>query len=151
MEDQELEIIDSVHREDFTQYTVRFNWTPQEKTQGYLLVPDGDRKEKKPAVITVYYEPETAIGKGQPQRDFASRQKREEEERQQNINQTTEYLREKGYTDLLAAGIIFVLLAALFYSPSNRPVDPTLWMASLSYLIGLHWIVAYCVGGRSIG
>lgn len=71
MEDQELEIIDSVHRDDFTQYTVRFNWTPQEKTQGYLLVPDGKRNEKKPAVITVYYEPETAIGKGQPLRDFA--------------------------------------------------------------------------------
>lgn len=71
MEDQELEILDSTHREDFTEYRVRFYWTPQDQTQGYLLVPDGDRKEKKPAVITVYYEPETAIGKGQPERDFA--------------------------------------------------------------------------------
>ena len=39
----------------------------------------------------------------QPQRDFASQQKREEDERQQNINATAEFLREKGYTDLLAA------------------------------------------------
>jgi hypothetical protein len=27
--------------------------------------------QKKPAVITVYYEPETAVGEGQPNRDFA--------------------------------------------------------------------------------
>lgn len=71
IEDQELEVIDSVQREDFTEYTVRFFWTPQEKTQGYLLVPDKGANKKNPAVITVYYEPETAIGKGQPQRDFA--------------------------------------------------------------------------------
>lgn len=60
LEDQKLTLVDSVHREDFMQYTVEFNWMPNEKTYGYLLVPD--RKGKKPAVITVYYEPETAIG-----------------------------------------------------------------------------------------
>ena len=67
---QELEYIESTKREDFTQHRVRFKWTPNEMAEGYLLVPDG--KGIKPAVITVYYEPETAIGKGtSPYRDFA--------------------------------------------------------------------------------
>ena len=65
----DVEVLDSVRREDFTQQQIRFPWTPTEKTTGYLLIPDG--REKKPAVLTVYYEPETAIGKGQPNRDFA--------------------------------------------------------------------------------
>ncbi len=71
LKDQKLQVLDSIHRENFTQYIVSFFWTPQEKTEGYLLVPDGDRKQKRPAVITVYYEPETSIGKGEPYRDFA--------------------------------------------------------------------------------
>lgn len=69
--DQRLRVLDSTHREDFMQYRVSLYWTPNERTEGYLLVPDGDRRQKRPAVITVYYEPETAIGKGQPDRDFA--------------------------------------------------------------------------------
>lgn len=52
------------------QYRVRFYWTPNEQTEGYLLVPD--KEGKKPAVITTFYEPETAIGLGgKPYRDFA--------------------------------------------------------------------------------
>lgn len=70
MEDQQFEIVETVQREDFTQHRVRFYWTPNEQTEGYLLVPD--KKGKKPAVITVYYEPETAAGiGGKPHRDFA--------------------------------------------------------------------------------
>jgi hypothetical protein len=38
-------------------------------TEGYLLIPDG--QGKRPAVLTVYYEPETAIGEGKELRDFA--------------------------------------------------------------------------------
>jgi hypothetical protein len=68
--DQELEIVDSVAKEGYTQFRVRFFWTPTEKTEGYLLVPKNS-SQKKPAVITVYYEPETAVGEGQPNRDFA--------------------------------------------------------------------------------
>lgn len=71
MTEQKMEMVDSVRRENFVQYRVRFKWTPTEWTEGYLLVPQGGRKRKLPAVITVYYEPETAIGQGQPQRDFA--------------------------------------------------------------------------------
>src|SRR5699024_1297795 len=48
-------------------------WIPNQQTKGYLLVPDEDRKKKNPAVITVYYEPETSIGNGKPHshRDYA--------------------------------------------------------------------------------
>ena len=70
LDQQEFEIIGKEKREDFIQYKVRFYWTPNEQTEGYLQVPD--RKGKKPAVITVYYEPETAVGiGGKPYRDFA--------------------------------------------------------------------------------
>jgi len=68
--DQKLEIIGSERRENFIQHKVRFNWLPGEQTEGYLLIPDGDGE--KPAVITVFYEPETAIGlSDSPYRDFA--------------------------------------------------------------------------------
>jgi len=70
LDDQEFEILKEEKREDFTQYTVRFKWTPNEYTEGYLLVPE--KEGKKPAVITVFYEPETAAGiGGKPNRDFA--------------------------------------------------------------------------------
>ncbi len=70
IKDQELEFLDSVKRENFTQYKVSFNWLPNEKTEGYLLIPNGEGS--KPAVITVFYEPETAIGMGDmPFRDYA--------------------------------------------------------------------------------
>ena len=70
IENNYLQIISKVLREDFIQYTVRFRWTPNEFTTGYLLVPVGEGK--KPAVITVFYEPETAIGlSDKPNRDFA--------------------------------------------------------------------------------
>ncbi len=74
LKDQAMTMIDSVRREGFTQYTVRFRWTPNEETQGYLLVPNA--RGMKPAVITVFYEPETAAGLGKSERtrttcDFA--------------------------------------------------------------------------------
>lgn len=67
--DHELEVLERTRREDFEQLKIRFRWTPTEKTTGYLLIPEGARS--RPAVITVFYEPETAIGLGKPQRDFA--------------------------------------------------------------------------------
>ncbi|WP_346320734.1 prolyl oligopeptidase family serine peptidase [Chitinophaga sp. YIM B06452] len=67
---QRLQYKDSVKRENFTQYRVRYRWTPLEYTEGYLLVPD--LPGKKPAVITVYYNPETAAGlDDKKDRDFA--------------------------------------------------------------------------------
>ena len=69
LEDQSAEILETVHRENFTQHKVRFFWTPDQPTEGHLLIPDGSGR--RPAVLTVYYEPETAIGLGKPDRDFA--------------------------------------------------------------------------------
>lgn len=69
LEDLKVEILGKERRENFVQHKIRFRWTPVEKTEGYLLIPDG--KGKRPAVVTVFYEPETAIGMGKEQRDFA--------------------------------------------------------------------------------
>ncbi|MBK8501813.1 MAG: sialidase [Saprospiraceae bacterium] len=68
--DRQLEIVSTEKRENFTQHQVRFSWVPGELTEGYLLVPGGS-EGLKPAVISVYYEPETAIGLGNPYRDYA--------------------------------------------------------------------------------
>ena len=68
--DQEFEIIDSQDKEDYVLHTVKFNWLPGEPTQGYLLVPEGE--EPKPAVISVYYQPEAAAALiDTPYRDYA--------------------------------------------------------------------------------
>ena len=68
--DNKLEYIDSVAKDGYVEYKVSFDWLPSGKTTGYLLKPE--RKGKKPAVITVFYEPETAAGiDGRPNRDFA--------------------------------------------------------------------------------
>lgn len=70
LKDQKMEILESSRREDFTQHRIRFEWVPGQTTEGYLLVPDG--KGRKPAVISVFYEPETGIGLGtRPFRDYA--------------------------------------------------------------------------------
>ncbi len=69
--DPKVEILETSKREDFTQHKVRFLWTPDEKTTGYLLIPERESSEPMPAVLTVYYEPETAIGLGKQGRDFA--------------------------------------------------------------------------------
>ena len=65
-----VEVLEETRRENFRQIKVRFKWTPVEFTTGYLLIPDG--RGKRPAAVTVFYEPETAIGLGtRPHRDFA--------------------------------------------------------------------------------
>jgi dienelactone hydrolase len=69
IEHPRVEILDSTRCEGYTEQRIRFLWTPTEETEAYLLIPDG--KGKRPAVIAVYYEPETAIGLGRPYRDFA--------------------------------------------------------------------------------
>ena len=65
-----LAVLEEKRRENFRQLKVRFIWTPVESTTGYLLIPDG--KGKRPAVVTVYYEPESAAGlRDNPFRDYA--------------------------------------------------------------------------------
>ena len=66
---QKIEVEETIKKDGFTQQRIRFNWLPGQITEGYLLIPDG--KGKRPAVITVFYEPETAIGEGKEYRDFA--------------------------------------------------------------------------------
>lgn len=69
LKDQELKILETTQKKGFTRHRIRFNWLPDKITEGYLLIPDGGGK--RAAVIIVYYEPETAIGLGKPNRDFA--------------------------------------------------------------------------------
>ncbi len=67
-----VETLESVKPENFTRHRVRFLWTPQEKTTGYLFIPDKAAESPRPAILTVFYEPETAAGiDGKPYRDFA--------------------------------------------------------------------------------
>jgi len=64
IKNQKMEIIETMRKDGYSLNRIKFYWTPDEKTEGYLLIPDGDGK--KPAVITVFYEPETAAGFGRP-------------------------------------------------------------------------------------
>jgi len=66
----EVEYLAKEPRENFTQHRVRLEVAPKHKTDGYLLVPEG--KGPFPAVLVVFYEPETAVGlKEAKLRDFA--------------------------------------------------------------------------------
>ncbi len=69
IEDPEVAVLSEKRREDFTQRRIRFQWTPNETTEGYLLLPDGEGP--RPAVVVVYYEPESAVGKDRELRDYA--------------------------------------------------------------------------------
>lgn len=64
-----MEILETTKRGQITQHKIRYEWVPNQQTTGYLLLPPGE--EPCGAVIVVYYEPETGIGLGKPQRDFA--------------------------------------------------------------------------------
>lgn len=64
-----FEILEELNHETYRQQKIRFEWVPGQKTEGYLLIPYEARE--LPAVVTVFYEPETGIGQGKPYRDFA--------------------------------------------------------------------------------
>jgi dienelactone hydrolase len=70
---QKMTRLDSTRRDGFTQYRICFKWLPNEKTEGYLLIPDSSRGKKMPAVIVVYYQPKTAIGDRFPGFDYKYR------------------------------------------------------------------------------
>jgi hypothetical protein len=65
-----VETVQTKRRDGFTQKTVRVDIAAGRKTNGYLLVPDGPGR--RPAVLVVYYDPETGAGlkPGQTGRDF---------------------------------------------------------------------------------
>jgi len=64
-----VEVLSSTHRDHFTQERVRIEIAPEQTGEGWLLTPDGEGPF--PAVLVVYYEPETSIGVSkEPLRDF---------------------------------------------------------------------------------
>lgn len=67
-----VETLDSVTLEGgLVRQHVRFLWTPKEMTNGYLFIP-ANTTAPRPAVLTVFYDPETAAGMNDKQnRDFA--------------------------------------------------------------------------------
>lgn len=68
IERPKLEVLETTPREGFAEHRVRLEAAPGRTLDGYLLVPDGPGPH--PAVMVVYYEPETSIGRGKPGRDF---------------------------------------------------------------------------------
>jgi pimeloyl-ACP methyl ester carboxylesterase len=66
-----VEILATERRENFEQRRVRIEIAPGKTSEGYLLIPEG--RGPFPAVLVVFYEPETGIGRGKDQRDFAYR------------------------------------------------------------------------------
>ena len=91
MEKPKVEFLEQQHRDNFTQHKVLVEIAPGGQTvAGYLLVPDatdrtadvgrasplakdvvrGRTTYRLPAVLVVFYDPETAIGLGKEMRDF---------------------------------------------------------------------------------
>jgi len=70
IEKPNVEYLSRKNRESFTQHVVRVEAAPRKQTvDGYLLVPKGTGSF--PAVLVVYYDAETGIGRGRELRDFA--------------------------------------------------------------------------------
>ena len=70
LEEPTLERLDAAGADNFTRHKVWVPIAPGRRTIGYLLVPNGPGPF--PAVITVYYDPETAAGMtDKKHRDFA--------------------------------------------------------------------------------
>lgn len=64
-----VEYLEMVKIENCTRQKLRIEITPTHQTiDGYLIIPDG--AQPQPAVIVVYYEPETGAGMGKELRDF---------------------------------------------------------------------------------
>jgi hypothetical protein len=69
IERPKVEVLGAERRESFEQRRVRVEVAGGRAWDGYLLVPDGEGPF--PAVLVVFYEPETAVGRGKPGLDFA--------------------------------------------------------------------------------
>jgi hypothetical protein len=70
VEKPKLETLAEERRETFRQRKVRLQVAPDRTTEGYLLLPEG--RGPFPAVLVVYYDPQTGIGTGEAKlRDFA--------------------------------------------------------------------------------
>ncbi len=84
-----VQYLEQQHRDNFTQHKVTVEIAPGGQTvAGYLLIPDVNNQRARsirnpqseirnsdgrlPAVLVVFYDPETAVGLGKPMRDFGS-------------------------------------------------------------------------------
>jgi hypothetical protein len=89
IEEPKIQYLEQQHRDNFTQHKVTVEIAPGGQTvAGYLLVPDGPGPRARsvrnpqseirnsnvrfPAVLVVFYDPETAVGLGKPMRDFGT-------------------------------------------------------------------------------
>ncbi|HUG93276.1 MAG TPA: sialidase [Planctomycetaceae bacterium] len=76
IERPEVEYVKQEPRDGFVQHTVRFDMAPGHPTTGYILVPANARAAaedagRRPAVLVVFYEPETGVGLKGERLDFA--------------------------------------------------------------------------------
>lgn len=63
-----LDRLERTEREGYAQQKVRVEVAKDQSMDGYLLIPEG--KGPFPAMLVVFYEPETAVGDGKEKRDF---------------------------------------------------------------------------------
>ena len=71
IEEPQLETLSESRRENLIQRRVSVPFAVGQRAEGWLMVPEGGGR--RPAVLVVYYEPETSVGlnPAQPHRDFA--------------------------------------------------------------------------------
>ncbi len=98
LDQPKVQYLEQQHRDNFTQHKVTVEIAPGSQTvAGYLLVPDANnqradsirnhvtpdadpgpksairnKEARFPAVLVVFYDPETAVGLGKPMRDFGA-------------------------------------------------------------------------------
>lgn len=66
----EVKTLESIPDHGITRHKIQFQWLPGQTATAWLLIPEGEGQ--RPAVLTVYYEPETAAGLNDKKyRDFA--------------------------------------------------------------------------------
>lgn len=71
LEHPKLTILEKTPRENFTQCRIEVQIAADRTAKGYLLIPNAAPNTKHPAVFVPFYDPETSIGLGKEQRDFA--------------------------------------------------------------------------------
>jgi hypothetical protein len=71
LERPQLEVLSGIQRDGIVWHRVRAPLAPGQTGEGWLLVPSTRPARRLPAVLVVYYEPETSVGLGrEPLRDF---------------------------------------------------------------------------------
>jgi len=71
IEKPKIDYGETIRRGNITNRKVEYLTAPGHPLHGYILVPDGAKPKSTPGLVVVFYEPETGIGAGKPDRDFA--------------------------------------------------------------------------------